>query len=60
MHQAGMDKHLWEEEGREDRLEQAGDAGSPGEWPCKGHTDCRGSRCDNRAGSLAEMKAERG
>lgn len=37
MHRVGMDKHLWEEEGREDRLEEAGEAESPGDRLCKGH-----------------------
>lgn len=36
-----MGKHLWEEEGREDRLEEAGEAESPGEWFCKGHRQWR-------------------
>lgn len=42
MYKVGTDKHLCEEEGREDRLEEAGEAESPGEWLCKA-TDSRGS-----------------
>lgn len=50
-----MDKHLWEEEGREDRQEEAKRKSPLGNGSAKA-TDSGGNRCVERAG----MEVERG
>lgn len=54
LHSVGMDKHLWEEEGREERLERRQERHSLGNGSAKA-TDSRGSRRgDNRASAARQ------
>lgn len=54
-----MDKHCGRKKGGRIDWSRQETQVPLGNGPAKA-TDCRGSRCDNRAGSLAEMKAGRG